>query len=155
MSYSSKKRQKKLSMLVGMALGAGIVFGMLPTDAAEAATWDITKNNGGKYEFKCDGVAYGEPLIYDEFKEKVAEIVAKDGEVVNITGANVAQALSSEDLTLGANTVVNVKGSTNEAKIVANDTKTNLTVTASGIKGENVNLKSVEVSVVGGQECRY
>ena len=71
MSYSSKKRQKKLSMLVGMALGAGIVFGMLPTDAAEAATWDITKNNGGKYEFKCDGVAYGEPLIYDEFKENM------------------------------------------------------------------------------------
>lgn len=152
MSYSSKKRQKKLSMLVGMALGAGIVFGMLPTDAAEAATWDITKN-GVKYEFKCDGVAYGEPLKYGDFVKKVAEIVAKDGEVVNITGPNTVQALVSEDLTLGANTVVNAKGSTNEAKIVANDTKTNLTVTGSGIKGENVNLKSVEVSVVGGKNA--
>ena len=153
MSYSSKKRQKKLSMLVGMALGAGIVFGMLPTDAAEAATWDITRNDGGYYEFKCDGAADGEPLKYGDFIKRVAEIVAKDGEVVNITGANTAQALSSEDLTLGANTVVNVKGSTNEAKIVANDTKTNLTVTSSGIKGENVNLKSVEVSVVGGKNA--
>ena len=153
MSYSSKKRQKKLSMLVGMALGAGIVFGMLPTDAAEAATWDITRNDGGYYEFKCDGAADGEPLKYGDFIKKVAEIVAKDGEVVNITGANTAQALSSEDLTLGANTVVNVKGSTNKAKIVANDTKTNLTVTTSGIEGKDVNLKSVEVSVVGGKSA--
>lgn len=153
MSYSSKKRQKKLSMLVGMALGAGIVFGMMPSDAAEAANWEIAKNNDGTYVFTKDGVQDGDPVEYTPFINKVKSIVAGTGENVTIIGSNVASGLSSEDLVLGANTVVTVKGSTNKAEISAAETPTNLTVTGAGILGENVNLKSVEVSVKGGQDA--
>lgn len=151
MSYSSKKRQKKLSALVGMALGAGIVFGMLPTDAAEASTWNITKTKS-TYQFECDGEVVGGPVRYDAFIKKVRDIVAKDGEVVILSGSNVAQSVSNEKLTLGRNTIVTVQGSTNKAKIVASDTPTELTVDAAGgISGENVNLESVDVSVIGGR----
>lgn len=153
MSYSSKKRQKKLSMLVGMAFGAGIVFGMMPSDVAEAANWEITKDSESKYIFTKDGVLDGEPVEYTPFINKVKGIVAGTGEHVTIIGSNVASGLSSEDLVLGANTVVTVRGSTNTAEIAATETPTNLTVTGAGISGENVNLKSVEVSVKGGQDA--
>ena len=151
----TKKSNKKLSMLVGMALGTGIVFGMLPADAAEAANWTVTKNGDQTYNIVNDAGYSKQSMPYFEFKDEIVNIAGQANEHIYMSGTNVGQAVSDIPLVLGANTVVTVEGTTNKAKVVASSESTPITVTGSGISGDNVNLKSVEVSVKGGKNAKF
>ena len=44
MMMKSKKTNKKLALMVGMALSFGVAYGMAPSDAAFAATYNVSYN---------------------------------------------------------------------------------------------------------------
>ena len=114
----TKKSNKKLSVLVGMALSTGVVFGMLPADAAEAANWTVTKNGDSTYNIVNDAGYSKESMQYFDFKAEIVKIAGQANEHIYMSGTNVGQAVSDVPLVLGANTEVTVEGNTNKAKVV-------------------------------------
>ena len=56
MMMKSKKTNKKLALMVGMALSFGVAYGMAPSDAALAAEYELTYS-GSAWTATCDGSA--------------------------------------------------------------------------------------------------
>ena len=156
MKKLNRKSNKKLALFVGAALSFGMAFGTMPYDAAEAATVDIT-GNGSNYDIVIDN-GEKKTVTYTQLVDEDGDFMKSlqdGGNKVTIHGSKTATALSGNGLNLGKDTVVEVVGSTNNASIATGDSPSGkLSIDGSSIKGDNVNLKSVDVSVKNGQTAK-
>ena len=150
-----KNSNKKLALMIGAALSLGVAFGAMPYDAAEAASYTISQDADAKYVLKNDDNKTSEaPLDYNQFfaaDGQFYKILEAGGNTITINDANTATSLSGNEFTLGAGTVLNVKGSSSNATVTAGATKSTVSVNGTAISGDGVNLSSVDLNIKGGQ----
>ena len=156
MKKLNRKSNKKLALFVGAALSFGMAFGTMPYDAAEAATVDIT-GNGSNYDIVINN-GEKKTVTFNQLVDEDGDFMKSlqdGGNKVTIHGSKTATALSGSGLNLGKDTVVEVVGTSNNATIATGDSPSGkLSLDGTSIKGDNVNLKSVDVSVKNGQVAK-
>lgn len=148
-----KNPNKKLALMIGAALSLGVAFGAMPYDAAEAASYTISQDANANYVLtEGDKVLdTGDYLGFFAAGSKFNELLAEGNHTITINDANTATALSGNEFTLGAGTVLNVKGSSSSATVTAGATPSNVSVKGTAISGSNVDLSSVDLNIKGGQ----
>ncbi len=162
MMMKSKKTNKKLALMVGMALSFGVAYGMAPSDVALAATV-VGHSEADGYTIQIDG---GEVLTYDNvgtdgegfYKELNTRLaVASEVITINVNDDTLSGDITNKVFTLGHNTQVNINYSDNNSfSVVAGGSGgeiklgTDGTVTGSG-EGVSLvaNLQEGKTSTLG------
>lgn len=150
-----KNPNKNLALMIGAALSLGVAFGAMPYDAAEAASYTISQDGANYVLTDESGVEY--KAGYNEFfasNGKFNEVLAEGNNTITINDANTATSLSGNDFTLGPKTVLNVKGSSSSATVIAGATPSNVSVNGTAISGNSVDLSSVDLNIKGGQVAK-
>ena len=141
-----KISNRKLGIMVAMAMGFSLAFGGTPTDALAATT--TVASEGSNYTVN------GTTMSYVEMVAAVRAAAKEAGSTVVIGDSATATAVSGESLTLGAGSTLTMKGSTNTATIVGGTTASDLKADGTTVSGSNVNLTSLEVSVNGNKTAK-
>lgn len=141
-SWKASLKNKKLALVVAGAMGFGLAFGMTPSQAM-AATTTIESASNNQYTVN------GSTMNYKSMVDAVKAAAAVDNSEIVVKGSNAATALTKENLTLGANTVLKVTGATNDATITNGTKASTVSVDGTSISGTDVNLKSVDVKATG------
>lgn len=136
----SKKTNKKLSLMVGLALSFGVAYGVAPSDAMAMSVSRV----GNVYTI--DKTQYTDT---DKAKKIIFAELAKDNATVEVD-QNTASALKtgSDGFTLGKGTAFKVIGGS-EVEVKGGDTASQLKVDGTTVSGDNVNLSSVNIAASG------
>ena len=138
--------RKKLGIMVAMAMGFSLAFGGTPSEAMAAAT--TVASVGNYYDVN------GTTMTYSQMMDAVKAAISEAGSTVTIGDSASATAIGYENLTLGAESTLLVKGSTNTATIIGGSTASNLKIDGTMVVGTDVHLTSLEVSVIGGKVAK-
>lgn len=138
MMMKSKKTNKKLALMVGMALSFGVAYGMAPSDVALAATV-VGHSEADGYTIQIDG---GEVSKYDDvgdddngfykgLKDRLA--VASEVITINVNDGALRDSIKDKEFTLGNSTQVNVNYSDNNSfSVVAGESGGKITLASDG-----------------------
>lgn len=136
----SKKTNKKLSLMVGLALSFGVAYGVAPSDAMAMS---VTRAGN---TYTIDGTQYTDTA---KAKSMIFAELARDNATVEVD-TNTASALKtgSEGFTLGKGTTFKVAGAS-QVEVKGGDTASQLKVDGTTVSGDNVNLSSVNIAASG------
>lgn len=138
----SKKTNKKLSFMVGLALSFGVAYGVAPSDAMAMS---VTRA-GNSYTIVDDA---GASKSYNDVDgmDVIFKELEKSGAFVEVD-PNTATSLQDnkkDGFKLGAGSVFKVKGGS-EVEVKGGDTASQLKVDGTTVSGDNVNLSSVNIA---------
>lgn len=138
----SKKTNKKLSLMVGLALSFGVAYGVAPSDAMAMSVTRVDNT------YTIDGTQYTD---VKQAKNMIFAELAKDNATVEVD-QNTASALKtgSDGFTLGKGTTFKVKGEgASQVEVKGGDAASQLKVDGTTVSGDNVNLSSVNIAASG------
>ena len=140
-----KKNKKKLSIMVGMALGFSIAFGGMPSDALAMT---VTKDASASM-YLVDGTSVTEAAMIADVKAALAQA----NNTVSLDKES-AQALNAETITLGAGTTFSVASSSGSSATVVGGSQSSTIEESNGVvSGSNVSLKSLTIDNKGTTEA--